>query len=496
MVEQVLQEKEIEDVSYEKVSEGLTLDGEEIKIAPRKPELDRDAKVEIDTSPDQMKAFLSYYPPLGGDALSITDILKKLDEEGIVTGVKEEELKDKFNPEQKLEDFVIAVGKEPIPGEDGRIELKFNLDQKENKVVELDDGSVDFYNLNRIVNVKEGEVLATKIPAVEGKPGQKVTGEEIPPSPVERVELPQGENVKTTQDGLALVAEIDGQVMQINDRINVLQVYTVEGDVDLTTGNIDFNGNVIVKGNIRDNMEIKAEGSIQVNGSVYSAKLEAEGQIIIQQGFIARNKGLLKAEGDIIVEFIENGIVEGAGNLVVNNAIMHSQIDVDQKITVTEKKGLIVGGEVRATQEIEANIIGSDLDATTKVSVGVSPELRDEFKSKEQLYVTKKERLDEIIKAISVLKKKDQLSDEKKRLLKQLTRQKYTAAADFEELSTAREELLEKLEQEKEGMIKVKNTIYPGVIITIGTTSSRINKPKSNVKYYLEDEEIKTASLV
>ncbi|MCK8826350.1 FapA family protein [Natroniella acetigena] len=499
MVDQILQEKEIEDVSYEKVSEGLTLDGEEVKIAPRKPELDRDAKVEIELNPDLMKAVLNYYPPLGGEDLSVRGILKKLEDKGVVAGIQEEKLKEEFSPEQKLEDFVIAVGEGPIPGEDGRIELKFDLDQKKNKVVKLSDGSVDFYNLNRIINVEQGEIIATKIPTVEGKPGQKVTGDEIPPAPVEKVELPQGENVKVSQDGLTLITEIDGQVVQRKGTLNVLEVYTVEGDVDLTTGNINFKGNVVVNGNVRDNMEIKAEGNIQVKGSVYSAKLEAEDQIIVQQGFIGRNKGLLKAEGNIIVQFIETGIIEGGGNLIVKNAIMHSKIDVEQKIIVTEKKGLIVGGEVRAAQEIEANIIGSALDTSTKVRVGVSPELRDEFKAKEQLYFKKKKKLNEVIKAIFVLKKKQntsKLSDKKQKLLRQLTRAKYTVATDFEELLAEREELLKKLDQEKEGVIKVKNTIYPGVVITLGTNTLRINKDKTNIKYYLTDGEIKTTSLV
>ncbi|WP_408956181.1 DUF342 domain-containing protein [Natroniella sp. ANB-PHB2] len=499
MVDQVLQEKEIEDISYEKVSEALILDGEEVKIAPRKPELDRDAKVEIELTPDLMKAILNYYPPLGGEVLSITDILQKLEEKSVVAGIQKEKLREVFDPEERLEDFVIAVGKGPIPGEDGVIEFKFNLDQKKNKVVELNDGSVDFYNLNRIINVKQGEVIANKIPAVEGEPGRKVTGEKIPPAPVEKVELPQGENVEVSQDGLTLTAEIDGQVIEKNGTINILKVYTVEGDVDLTTGNINFNGNVVINGNVRDNMEVKAEGNIQVNGSVYSAKLEAEGQIIVQQGFIGRNKGLLKAEGDILVEFIENGIIEGGGNLAVKNAIMHSQIDVEEKIVVIEKKGLIVGGEVRAAQEIKANIIGSDLDTSTKIRVGVNPELRDEFKNKEQLYFEKKEKLDEVIKSISVLKKKkrsSKLSEEKEKLFKQLTRAKYTVATDFEELSAEREELSKRLDQEKEGVIKVTNTIYPGVVITLGTSTLRVNKAKSNIKYYLDDGEIKTTNLV
>ena len=491
MIEEVLKEKEIEDIDYGIISEALTDDEAEteVKIAERRPELDSDGEIKVDVSEDYMEAILDYSPPLGGEAKSYQDILAKLADKGVIYGIKKEELKEVFSPDEKLESFLVAEGEKPVEGEDARLELKFDPDRKNNKVTVLDDGTVDYYNLNRIINVKEGDLLAKKHPQVQGEDGKKINGEIIPAPETNDIELPVGENVMVSEDGTLLLAEIDGQVVYNNNEISVLDVYVVNDDVDLSTGNIEFEGNIMIKGNVTDGMTVEAQGNISVQGSVYAAKLIAEGQITIKQGFAGRNQGELKAAGNINVEFIENGKVDTEASLIVENAIMHSDISADKAVKVVKNKGLIVGGNIQATELVEANIIGSSFDTSTEISAGITPEIRKEFEEVKELYQDKKEKLMNNIKNISLLQKKDK---EKEGLLKRLKNDRYALASKVEEIKIKYDKLKEQLEKETEGKVIINKVIHPGVIMTIGNNTKRIEREINNrVEFYNNSTEDK-----
>ena len=80
------------------------------------------------------------------------------------------------------------------------------------------------------------------------------------------------------------------------EKINVFPVYEVNGDVDYNTGNIDFVGTIVIRGNVRSGFKVKADGDIRIIGSVEGAELEAAGSIEISAGIIGQNKGLLKQQ--------------------------------------------------------------------------------------------------------------------------------------------------------------------------------------------------------
>ncbi len=496
-VEEALEEKEIVEVDYEAVSDALTRDEEEVKIAERKPELDRDAEVEVKVSNDKLEAYLDYIPALGGEKITTEEVLERVREEGVVFGIREEEFKEEFEQEQELKEFLIAEGEEVIPGKDGEIELNFDLERKERKVNIQEDGSADFYNLDRIINVDPEDVLAKKIPPKEGELGTTVTGEEIKPDPVIEAAFKPGENVKISEDGTELISEIEGQVVKNNEQISVVDTHQVNGNVNLSTGNIDFSGSVHVKGDVEEGMEVKAEGNVTIEGSVHKADIEAEGQVIIAKGLIGGNQGKVTAKGDVEVKFIENGVVETKGSLSVKDAIMHSNIDAREEVEVTQGKGLIVGGEVRAGHEIKAVTMGSNLATPTEISVGITPQLRDEHNQIESQLKDKQSKLDETIKNINQLKKiekKGELTKRREELLNQLVKQRYTLSKEVEEVKSKERELSDLLEESNEARIKVEGTIYSGVTLTIGKSCTRIDNDNSYVIFYEDEGKIKSSS--
>ncbi|MFP4015819.1 MAG: DUF342 domain-containing protein, partial [Halanaerobiales bacterium] len=251
-VKNELDRKEIIEVDWQKVREILEQAEEKWElIAPRKTELDRDPEISIDISDDKLKAYLSYIPALGNKKLSREDIDNILEKNGIKVGIKEDVIKRILKERKAEQSILIAEGQPAIPGKDSEFIYHFEQDKK-SIGTKRENGSIDFYNLGLITNVNPGDVLVTKKDPEPGKAGISVTGKELkPPKPKNR-KLPKGKNTEI-EDEHTLVAKSAGQVVvDQRDKVQVLPVHEVKGDVDLSTGNIDFVGNVIIYGSVSE----------------------------------------------------------------------------------------------------------------------------------------------------------------------------------------------------------------------------------------------------
>ena len=496
-IKHVIESKELVDVDMDLVREvHKEATGEFIKIAERKPELDRDAYIEADISTDQMSGYCTYIPPLGGQRLTLKEAIQSLKEQGIEYGIKKDKLK-KFIKDNIKQSGQIAEGKPAEDGKPAKLHFNFNLSKEKKHVKELEDGKLDFYNLDLVVNVNKGDLLVTKKPPIPGVPGIKVTGEKIPPQPGKDVKLPKGKNVEISGDGLSLLAGIDGQVKTETDKVSVLPIYTVEGDVNLETGNIDFIGNVIVNGNVQEGFSVKADGDIEVKGNVSAATLEASGDIKVHKGFKGKQKGLLRADGDIEIGFIENGQVISKGNLIVKGAIMHSSVVAKMDIIV-EGKGLIVGGTIQAGNDVEARVIGSHLATTTKITAGENPELRQQIEQIEIDIDGVEENLEKVVKGMSVLtkaKKYGRLKPEKVKMLEQFEDTKGHLEKQLKQLKEQREMLSTQLKEQKSGRVKVQERVHPGVVINIGQAGMRVKDTVSHSAFVYDEGEVRPIPL-
>ena len=146
------------------------------------------------------------------------------------------------------------------------------------------------------------------------------------------------------------MALVDGHVSFTGGKLNVYPVYEVRGNVDNSTGNINFVGKVVVKGNVLTGFEIKAEGDIEVEGVVEGAKLEAGGNILLKRGAQGSGRGVLICQGSLVSRFIENCTVEAGGDIIAD-AIMHCSISSKSSIELKGRKGLLVGGNTAARND-------------------------------------------------------------------------------------------------------------------------------------------------
>ena len=84
-----------------------------------------------------------------------------------------------------------------------------------------------------------------------------------------------GKNCFFDEGDLRFYAEITGQPLLKNNKIVVVPIFTVAGDVDLSVGNVNFLGSIVVNGNINAGFSVTASEDIRVLGNVEGAFLKA-----------------------------------------------------------------------------------------------------------------------------------------------------------------------------------------------------------------------------
>ena len=235
--------------------------------------LNKDLIGEIDecyilkSTSDKMTLTARFYPPsMKGRRLPAAEILNDLTFKGVKFGIKEDVI-EKFTKEPRYcEDIVVAEGQAVVQGQHARIEYYFDTDLS-TKPALSEDGSVDFFNLKTFTQCKKGDILAKLFPAVPGTPGTNVFGEPIKPLEVKRAILKYGRNLSCSEDGRILTAEINGHVSLVEDKVFLSDVMELD-NVNTATGNIEYEGSVVILGNVVENFSVKAKGSIEVRGVV------------------------------------------------------------------------------------------------------------------------------------------------------------------------------------------------------------------------------------
>jgi len=452
-----------------------------VKIAEPQEEERIDATVKVTVSPDKMKAYVTFTPPDNGRMLTLEEVLDELSKNGVIYGINRTNLETLVKYPVYNEMICIAEGTPPVNGENGKVEFHFDI-KRDHRPTILEDGRVDFRELNLIQNIEKGGVLCSLIPPTPGKPGKTVAGTDIPALDGKPAVLPRGRNVVVSEDGTQLVAGIDGQISYIDGKVSVFATHEVKADVDNSTGNINFIGNVVVMGNVLSGFTIEAGGNVEVMGVVEGATIRAGGDIILRRGMQGMGKGILISGGDIIARYIENSNVE-ARNDIKAEAIMHSNVKCGNKLELSGRKGLLVGGSCKVGKEIIAKVIGSHLATVTEIEVGVDPTVRERYKAVRDEIVQMETDLRKAEQAIAILRKMElsgTITPEKKEMLAKSMRTRVYYSSRLMELKEELGQLEAKLQQEAYGKVRCYNIIYPGTRVAIGSCMMYV---KENLHY-------------
>ncbi len=469
-----------------------------VVFAPRPKEKfgERKDRISVEISPDCMKAFITLC--VSQEELSHSkrenlksEILVKLKQEGIVYGIKNEALLNMLKNDKKI---LIAEGQMPENGKDC---MKKMYEVKEAKPIIHADGSVDHYELSLINRVNKDEWLGERIDATSGKMGKNVKGMEVQPIPGKSFPLEYDKNsVYEVKEGnkTVLYSKYTGAVDLKNDIVGVSNHLEIDGNVDFSTGNIDFEGCVTIKGTIDDNFMVTADGDIEILGDLGIGSIRGlesrKGSIYIKGGMSSKNKVTIRAAKNVFAKYITNASVVAGQMVHVGYYCINADINAAE-VLVDSSKGQIIGGIICADARVVANTIGSPSEKRTLINVrGIN---------KEKI----KQRVEEINRSLDA-KKADQAQ------LKNDLNNASGKQANPREADAVREKVAEitaeikELEEEKkklggyfkirgEGEIIIQKKIYPNCFIEIKRCYKEIHEAQNSITYYESENELKEA---
>ncbi|MBM9577843.1 DUF342 domain-containing protein [Leptospira sp. 201903070] len=342
-----------------------------------------ESAISIAISPDQLSAILTVRPyNLKGETVSkdklwsiilewgihrermLTDEIRK-----ILTLLDEAGKKNDFTP-IKVE---VAKGVPPTPGENGWVRFYHPMAKR---VKLLEDGRADFRNIDRYINVKIGEKLATKFEGTPGIPGFDVFGNIIPPPAIKRPKLVIGNHIeerKVTEDGKELQeyhATSNGVIFVTESSINVSPELQIAGNVGLSTGNIQFDGNVIVRGDIEPGSVVECSGSLVIYGNLESNTIKVGQDLIVHGGIKGGSEDIIQVIGRVQAKFIENARLETEGDIIIEGAILNSTIDTLGSIILNGTNGNLVSSKVRTNEGISLSSLGSSAELDVSIELG------------------------------------------------------------------------------------------------------------------------------
>lgn len=457
----------------------------------------READFRIRISEDALMCELWYIPETGNAPHPTMEVVQGfMNSHSVTYGHDEEAIKRMIDGPVVREWIVTARGDAPENGHDAIINYKVDLDVLKPRAV---GDNVDMKELGSVINVVEGQEIAEKIPAVQGKDGMTVSGKKISAYVGRDKSLPGGKGVTMSEDRLHLYADFDGNLFVKGGKLGVNPVFDVHGDVDYGVGNIDFIGPVNVHGAIREGFEVRSGSDITVEGVIEGATIESKGDLSIKVGISGSGKARVKVGGVLRANYIDQAFVRSDTKIEISEAIMHSDTACRGDIVVMgSKKGQIVGGKIQSGGELICEMLGSEMGTKTEVLVGELPEVVEERRRAEENLAQIKGELDKVDANLNFLKDQQQkapLTPEKQTLLAKITKRKFQLKSQFEVIQKRYDELEKMKEKTRtDGCVRVKNVCHPGVTVTIRGVRYVVREALRFTQFVYDEGEIKIRS--
>jgi uncharacterized protein (DUF342 family) len=227
---------------------------------------------------------------------------------------------------------------------------------------------VDYKNVDVFQIAEKGQALCEITQPTPGVDGTNVYGGIIQARPGKAAPDPRGANTVWSEDGKTLLAAADGIVNFNGTTISVSELLNIPGDVDLSTGNIRFGGDVIVKGSVNEGFIVECGGNLTVKGKIGSADVSVKGNLIVADGVNGSRQKTINVGGYMRARYIENGTIKAEGDIFADY-IIDSSVDCRGNITLAGSKSVLVGGRTAVFGVLSANYMGNERGIKTRIEL-------------------------------------------------------------------------------------------------------------------------------
>ena len=295
-------------------------------------------------------------------------ILSELKILGVTHGIQYDlikELTESKGFDEKNSVYILAKSIAPINGENSYLKV-FENDTPKAKDDPEDNADVDHHLNATIVMVEKGDLVAQKVPATAGVSGNDVIGNRIEQHKGKDTPIHVGGNISTTEkEGkIEYRSKVNGLLKTTNNSISITEVLCIDGNVDFNSGNINFPGDILVKGSISSGFSVTAGGDINVIGTIEDgANVTAFGNLSVKAGIVG-SKTRVVVKGSLNARFIQQSSVAVNGDVNINDHLYHANVRSESKIIIkrrstSQKGGSIIGGYTWGLMGLDLHFAGS-----------------------------------------------------------------------------------------------------------------------------------------
>lgn len=366
----------------------------------------QDTQVKYKIQEDQLAATLTLTTGYAGKLPTIESLLAVLNNAGVKRGISQKRLASlveqcsKADPDTTFEELV-AKGLPARVGKPSKLKpLVQNALDRILKPQSLGSKRVDMRDLGAIICVKKGTELLRRLPPTNGRDGYTVGGEVITAKAGEWIKFRPGDGtVISDHDENLLIADISGMPKFKDQKMWVDDIFICKG-VNVGTGNINYDGSVLVNGDVTEKMEIQATGDVTVNGFVESASINAGGDIIITEGAMGKVNDSateystsLISKGNVHVQHGQGLDINCNGNVTVGRQLAYSRINCKGKVSVgavDKPNGNIFSCTIKCQDAVTAGTLGAVSGSNLNV----------DFSEGFNTLLERKDTLDELLRQI------------------------------------------------------------------------------------------------
>lgn len=448
---------------------------------------------------DLQRAHLTLDPPHGGQAVDPDAVLASVHEQGIIHGLQQAAI-DAALTAGHCEQLCIAKGDAALQGTPGRFE---SLLVDPAQQLADDNGTMRHHDLCHLLLVRSGDPLMRRIAPIPGIDGTDIKGTQILANPVPEITFAadlEGAAADPLDPDL-LLATRAGQPVVLRNGVYINNVLEVPA-LNLSTGNIVFEGTIRVQGDVKSGMQLNVTGDVIVVGTVEAAEIIAGGNIAVNGGIIGHgsasaqpgaralpvNTARIRAQGTVQALFIEHAHIEAGDSIHIAGHARQSELYARNAVLVGKpgaNNSNIAGGTVHATLLVSAPVLGSASGMQTSVRVGSDPYLAQEITAQESRLQGKLAELEQIRKLLAYLKQNPQKSEGGMGAKAQATFRQLTAEICL--LIEEKAELAAKQKLTEQARIEVSHTMHEGVELRIGKQVWSVQEDRAGGTVLLEN---------
>lgn len=441
-------------------------------------------KMSIKVSNDQLRAYVHLHENKAELTVTASEINDLLEEENIVFGIKQAAIhRLVHNLDSQTFPFLIAEGTAPVAGDDGQLKHLFEVDT----TVDRSEGW-DFREVMRIPTIQSGDKIATLIEPTKGSNGITVYGIEITATDGKPLHLQAGENVAFDEQEATFYATANGEISFGRSVISVYTVYEVNESISMKIGNIDFVGSVIIRGDVPTGFTVKASGDIKIFGLVEAASIISGKSIFISEGISGMQTGLLQAEEDINVGYVNQAKLRAGNDIYVENSILHSDCIATHHIVC--ERGNLIGGTIQASKKIVVRNTGNKINTATHIQFQEDERTTEEQSRLEQERTTLKENIQKISLLKDRIGRSANINEQMQATLNKVNRSYEQMNIKIRQIEAQLNQLETTLGNNTRAKLEVNGKIFPNVTVGFGRYKQTLNQTYQFVSIHIDRNEI------